>query len=93
MHDWRDKSKTNHLLINKVMEYPKDDLWIYFIKYHDEYGKRYGKTIKQSIYFDGFDVDKESYKYVCPKCGNVQYSKESFPYVINHYKIEGETIR
>lgn len=26
MHDWRDKGKTNHLLINKVMEYPKNSI-------------------------------------------------------------------
>ena len=26
MHDWRDKGKTNHLLINGVMEYQKNDL-------------------------------------------------------------------
>lgn len=50
MHDWRDKGKTNHLLINRVMEYPKNDLWIYFIKYHAEYRKRYGKPIKNEIY-------------------------------------------
>lgn len=43
--------------------------------------------------FDGFDIDKKLYRYVCPKCGEVQYSKENFPYVINHYKIEGEIIR
>ena len=33
MHDWRDKGTTNHLLINKVMEYPKSSLTQYFLYY------------------------------------------------------------
>ena len=45
MHDWRDKSKTNHLLINRVMEYPKYHLRTYFLLYREEYKKRYGKDI------------------------------------------------
>lgn len=45
MHDWRDKGETNHLLINRVMEYPKSELAIYFLYYEDEYIRRYGKTI------------------------------------------------
>lgn len=43
MHDWRDKGTTNHLLINKVMEYPKTDLASYAWFYFHEYSKRYGK--------------------------------------------------
>ena len=43
MHDWRDKGKTNHLLINKVMEYEKRDLSSYAWFYFDEYAKRNGK--------------------------------------------------
>ena len=31
MHDWRDNGKTNHLLINRVMEYPKADFYGYFL--------------------------------------------------------------
>lgn len=49
MHDWRDKDKTNHVLINKVMEFPKQDLVTYFFKYRKEYLKRYGKDIKDAI--------------------------------------------
>lgn len=45
MHDWRDKGKTNHLLINQVMSYPKSELAIYFLYYEDEYIRRYGKDI------------------------------------------------
>ena len=40
MHDWRDKGQTNHLLINRVMEYPKADLYSYFIAYAGEYAWR-----------------------------------------------------
>jgi uncharacterized protein (TIGR02328 family) len=43
MHDWRDEGKTNHLLINKVMEYPKGDLSTYFVIYEGEYVKRHNK--------------------------------------------------
>lgn len=42
MRDYRDKGTTNHLLINKVMEYPKGDLASYFWLYREEYAKRYG---------------------------------------------------
>ena len=43
MHQGRDDGKTNHLLINKVMDYPKGDLTSYFWLYDLEYGKRYVK--------------------------------------------------
>lgn len=45
MHDWRDKGKTNHLLINKVMKYPKSHLSYYFFLYDKEYQRRYGKRL------------------------------------------------
>lgn len=47
MHDWRDKEKTNHLLINRVMEYPKNDLVRYFLEYDIHYHKRYGKYLDE----------------------------------------------
>ena len=46
MHDWRDKGKTNHLLINKVMEYPKNDLSCYAWYYFKEYLRRYNNYNK-----------------------------------------------
>ncbi len=49
MHDWRDKGKTNHVLINAVMEYPKSHLSTYFDLYRAEYKRRYLKDIKSSI--------------------------------------------
>ena len=45
MHDWRDKGKTNHLLINKVMEYSKYEFTNYFLKYSFVYKMRYKKPI------------------------------------------------
>jgi uncharacterized protein (TIGR02328 family) len=58
MHDWRDKGKTNHLLINRVMEYPKNDFVRYFIEYEVEYHKRYGKWLtKQWKEFEAFSDD------------------------------------
>ena len=47
MHVWRDKGRTNHLLINRVMEYPKNDLVRYFLEYEIEYHKRYGKWLEE----------------------------------------------
>ena len=52
MHDWRDKGTTNHILINKVMEYPKDELKGYYFWYISESQKRRMK-ISQS-YSDEF---------------------------------------
>ena len=49
MHDWRDKGKTNHLLINRVMEYQKEDLGGYFIRYAEEYYRRNKKLISATI--------------------------------------------
>ena len=45
MRAWRDSGTTNHLLINKVMEYEKAELTKYFLLYREEYFKRYGKHI------------------------------------------------
>ena len=45
MRTWRDTGKTNHLLINRVMEYSAKELYYYFYIYKCEYVKRYGNTI------------------------------------------------
>ena len=64
MRDWRDRGKTNHLLINRVMEYPKADLYRYFCEYEAEYFKRYGRTLdRYSSEFGRFanwDVDTKN---------------------------------
>ena len=46
MHQWRDKGATNHLLINKVMEYPRNELVKYFLRYEIEYRKRYDRWLQ-----------------------------------------------
>lgn len=65
MRDWRDKGKTNHLLINNVMEYEKSELSRYFISYEIEYRKRYGKWLDkyspEFVEFAEFDVSKKKY--------------------------------
>lgn len=64
LRDWRDKGTTNHLLINKVMEYPKNDLVRYFIRYEALYHKRYGKWLNNQWQefkrFDDTPADKRS---------------------------------
>ena len=44
-NDWRDKGKTNHILINRVMDYGKDELVTYFHFYRGIYYRRYGKIL------------------------------------------------
>jgi uncharacterized protein (TIGR02328 family) len=56
MRAWRDDGKTNHLLINRVMEYPKNDLARYFVIYEVLYQKRYGAWLTKRWYeFSEFD--------------------------------------
>lgn len=47
MRDWRDNGSTNHLLINRIMEYSKNHLVQYFFMYEVEYHKRYGKHLPE----------------------------------------------
>ena len=58
MHDWRDKGKTNHLLINRVMGYRKSDLLEYFRMYGREYYNRYGKYVRESISDEFYEFGK-----------------------------------
>lgn len=63
MRDWRDKGKTNHLLINRVMEYPREDLYGYFLAYWNEYSQRNdGESPK-------FEICNEFYEF----CDNFNY--------------------
>ena len=50
MRDVRDKGKTNHLLINRIMEYPRMHLFVYFLRYSEIYQERYNKPIPQKHY-------------------------------------------
>ena len=50
MHDWRDKEKTNHILINRVMDYPKSELLLYFETYASIHALRYNKLLSQHYY-------------------------------------------
>ena len=63
MHDWRDKGKTNHILINRVMEYSKEDLFRYSVRYDDEFIRRYGTSMgeKYKREFIDFCHDRHSY--------------------------------
>lgn len=47
MHQWRDKGATNHLLINRVMDFTPRNLTAYFLMYEEEYRKRYAKPINR----------------------------------------------
>lgn len=65
MREWRDKGTTNHVLINKVMEYEKAELLRYFVLYESEYHRRYGKWIgeyeKEFLAFSKHDSSLKKY--------------------------------
>ena len=47
LHTWRDKGQTNHILINRVMEYPKADFYGYFLEYAFQYQQRYTEAFRR----------------------------------------------
>ena len=55
MRSWMDNGTTNHLLINKVMEYERNELVRYYIYYETVYHQRYSKWIDQK-YWEEFKV-------------------------------------
>ena len=63
MHDWRDKGKTNHLLINRVMDYDKGHLLDYFLRYACEYEQRFGRAISSKIFNEFFDFCNFDFAY------------------------------
>jgi uncharacterized protein (TIGR02328 family) len=85
LHQWRDEGKTNHLLINKVMEYDKRHLTSYFLRYCEEYKKRYRKEIDRGIVWEFLEFANykkdEDYKFsiITNKIVSVRLVKEIFP--------------
>lgn len=52
----------------------------------------YCDKCEKEMKYEGFDIKKELFKYKCNKCNKILYSSQSYPYVMNHYKLEGEII-
>jgi uncharacterized protein (TIGR02328 family) len=66
MRSWRDTGKTNHLLINRVMKYERNELVRYYIYYETVYHERYGKWIDRKYWeefkaFQKEETDKKKY--------------------------------
>lgn len=66
MRGWRNDGQTNHLLINKVMKYERNELVRYYIYYETVYHQRYGKWIDQKYWeefknFQKEEIDKKKY--------------------------------
>lgn len=68
--DWERKGNTNHLLINRVMQYTKSELYWYFTEYEDLYFERYGKRLTEYLHefgrfgnygSDSLDIKKPLY--------------------------------
>lgn len=57
LHDWRDKGTTNHLLINRVMDYPKSEFVCYFDVYSRYFYIRNGFPIPQKSAEEFHDFD------------------------------------
>lgn len=62
LHDWRYRGTTNHLLINRVMEYDKKELTSYFNRYCEAMRKRYKKGIKRDTVIEFLEFAE--YKWV-----------------------------
>lgn len=61
LHDWRDKGKTNNLLINRIMDFSKNNFVRYFLWYEVVYHQRYNTWLtKQWNEFKAFDTENES---------------------------------
>lgn len=77
MHDWRDKGETNHILINRVMDYEKAELTEYFLYYSLTYRSRYGKGLssKHYIEFANFATPdmREEYQPIFPGWHDKEY--------------------
>lgn len=54
LNDLKDNGKTNHILINRIMEYQKADFYGYFLGYAVEYEKRYGVLPRKTDEFREF---------------------------------------
>ena len=76
MHDWRDKGKTNHILINRVMGYPKEDLFRYSVMYDDEFIKRYGKSMGEKYKREFVDFCPDRHPYLSYKIFGGWHNKE-----------------
>lgn len=87
MHDWRDKGATNHLLINKVMDYPKQDLVEYFYWYASIWNKRYGTKLNQKYYQEFKDFGDNVYsEYIFDDWHNDDYAKVCMFNLYEKYK-------
>ena len=76
MHDIRDKGTTNHILINKVMEYDRTELVRYFVSYESIYHNRYGKWLNQKYWkeFQKFSqIEPEKKRYFSAGWHNKEY--------------------
>lgn len=60
--EWRTKGKTNHLTINRVMDYPKIEFYKYFKDYVILYKKRYKKKVKMSYHGRFFNFVEDELK-------------------------------
>lgn len=61
MHNWRKNGNPKSLIVNKVTEYPKTDLYHYFLAYCDVYKKRFNKDIKDIHKQDFEDFVKDEF--------------------------------
>lgn len=55
MHDIRDKGVTNHILINRVADYDRIELYDYFCLYADIYYARYRKRLSLKYFQEFFN--------------------------------------
>ena len=94
MRAWRDNGTTNHLLINRVMDYEKAELARYFIEYEAQYHQRYGKWLDiYSAEFLNFGKEEpEKKKYYSDGWHDDEYLKICMANLYEkHEKAKGKT--
>lgn len=89
LHDWRDKGYTNHILINIVMEYPKQEFIQYFRAYAELYHDRFRcfpKNCAEFVQFCEPDHDRTVGENVFPGWHNEEYLRVCMANLYEKYK-------
>lgn len=85
MHDWRDKGSTNHILINRVMMYPKEELVKYFMFYNKVYEERFRKKVSKEIWNEFVDFGGGNVYDIDANCHNIYHGWLDSP---QYYKVQ-----
>lgn len=89
MRAWRDYGKTNHLLINRVMEYPRNHLVSYAFAYFNAYENRFTGKKLNDFRKEFFEFGSFGQKYIAnpfPGWHNDEYLRVNMANLFEKYK-------